>query len=146
MRAAASVAPIKGDVNQLVPLPLTEEEHCAAEPAVEALHVTILHGLARRDVIPVHLVILAPASIAISGLPRLESKPSGSQATRAPDSEMSATNVRHSRVKSSTTVKMRNRRPSMKASTTKPSDQRWLAPGGIAMGAPSRWHAGLRSP
>jgi hypothetical protein len=41
----------------------------------------------------------------------------------------------HSRVKSPTTAKIRNLRPHANASDTKSSDQRWLRPCGIVIGA-----------
>jgi len=43
------------------------------------------------------------------GLPRSVTSRSSSHATRVPESEVSATNARHSRVQSSTTVRMRKR-------------------------------------
>src|SRR3954451_2632207 len=51
---------------------------------------------------------------------------SSSRATRRPVSEESTTRVRHSRVKSSTSVRMRKRRPLTSVSATKSSDQRKL--------------------
>jgi hypothetical protein len=48
------------------------------------------------------------------------------RATRKPGSEESTSMARHSRVKSSTTLKARSRRPSMSASATKPIDHRSL--------------------
>ena len=71
----------------------------------------------------------------VSGAPRRPMMASSSRATRLPDSEVSATRPRHSRVKSSTTVRMRNRRPSVSASLTKSSDQRWFGPCSSAAGA-----------
>ena len=56
-----------------------------------------------------------------------------SRATRAPDKDVSATRHRDSRVKSSTTTRMRNRRPSVSVSDTKSRDHRWFGPyAGIA--------------
>ena len=49
---------------------------------------------------------------------------SSSRATLMPDKEVSGSSTRHSREKSSTTARMRKRRPSVKASETKSSDQR----------------------
>ncbi|MNJ39946.1 hypothetical protein D3C77_348280 [compost metagenome] len=70
----------------------------------------------------------------VSGRPRCRMTASNSRATRAPDSEVSATNARHSRVKLSITVRMRKRRPSVIWSETKSSDQRWLATSGRSSG------------
>jgi len=52
-----------------------------------------------------------------------------------PDNEVSRINARLSRVKSSTIARMRKRRPSLKQSDTKSSDQRSLGPCGNARGA-----------
>ena len=48
---------------------------------------------------------------------------------------MSATSAKHSRLKSSTTHRIRNRRPSASVSDAKSSDQRWFGPSGTAIGA-----------
>ncbi len=48
----------------------------------------------------------------VAGLPRVSNRVASSRATLAPDSDVSAIGARHSRVQSSTTVKIRNRRPS----------------------------------
>src|SRR5262249_22005418 len=58
-----------------------------------------------------------------------------SRATRLPDSDVSATRPRHSRLKSSTTTRMRNRRRSVSVSEAKSSDQRWFGPCGSVIGA-----------
>ena len=49
---------------------------------------------------------------------------SNSRATRAPGIDVSAIKRTHSRLKSSTTAKIRNLRPHVRASETKSSDQR----------------------
>ena len=49
----------------------------------------------------------------VAGLPRVSNRVASSRETRAPESEVSAIRARHSRVQSSTTVKIRNRRPSI---------------------------------
>ena len=59
---------------------------------------------------PVSSVPLSETHIA--GRPRAAMRASSSRATRSPGSEVSATSARHSRVKSSTIARMRNRRPS----------------------------------
>src|SRR5712664_2416389 len=82
------------------------------------------------------LVSSLPLSLTtIFGLPRSPISRSSSRATRAPESEVSATNARHSRVQSSTTVRMRKRRPSVSWSETKSSDQRSLGAIGTSIGA-----------
>ena len=82
------------------------------------------------------LVNSVPLSVTIvAGRPRRAMTASSSRATRTPDSEVSATSVRHSRVKSSTTASIRNRRLSANASDRKSSDQRWFGPCGKAIGA-----------
>ena len=74
------------------------------------------------------------------GRPRRAISASSSRATRTPDSEVSGISARLSRVKSSTMARMRKRRPLLKQSDTKSSDQRSLGPLGSASGA----HARLR--
>src|SRR5439155_2657359 len=70
------------------------------------------------------LVSSLPLSLTtIFGLPRSIISRSSSRATRVPESELSATSARHSRVQSSTTVRMRKRRPSVSWSETKSSDR-----------------------
>ena len=48
-----------------------------------------------------------------AGLPRAAIIAPSSRPTRRPESEVSATSARHSRVKSSTMARMRNRLPSL---------------------------------
>ena len=82
------------------------------------------------------LVSSVPLSLTIiAGGPRRAITASSSRPTRAPDNEVSATNARHSRVKSSTIARMRNRRLSVSVSLTKSSDQRWFGPCGNVNGA-----------
>jgi hypothetical protein len=82
------------------------------------------------------LVSSAPLSeTTIAGRPRTAIKVSSSRATRRPGNDVSATKVRHSRVKSSTTARMRKRRPSVIASDRKSRLQRWFGPCGSAIGA-----------
>jgi hypothetical protein len=69
-----------------------------------------------------------------SGGPRTAMRASSSRATLRPGSDVSATRQRHSRVKSSTTARMRKRRPSLNASPRKSSDQRWFGPCGMVSG------------
>ena len=54
----------------------------------------------------------------MAGRPRVAMTASSSRATRRPGSEVSATRQRHSRVKSSTTAKIRKRRPSVEQRLT----------------------------
>ena len=53
---------------------------------------------------------------------------SSSRATRMPEIGVSGTSDKHLRMQSSTTIRMRIRRPSMNSSTTKSNDQRSLQP------------------
>jgi len=62
----------------------------------------------------------------ISGRPRTSAMASSSRATRMPDSDVSTTSARHSRVKSSTTTRTRNRLPSVSMADTKSRLQRWF--------------------
>jgi len=71
----------------------------------------------------------------MQGEPRISTILSSSRATRMPDRELSTTTARLSRLKSSTTVSIRNLRPEARVSETKSSDQRWFDPCGIAIGA-----------
>ena len=81
-------------------------------------------------------VYSVPLSLMIvSGRPRLRMMASNSRATRRPDSEVSATSPRHSRVQLSITVRMRKRRPSSSVSETKSRLQRWFGSCGTAAGA-----------
>jgi hypothetical protein len=108
--------------------------------AVEAFDETILLGLARCDVMPIDAGFLHPLGIAmlvnsvplsetiVVGMPRSAITRSNSRVTRKPDKDVSATNTRFSRLKSSTTARMRKRQPSVRASDTKSNDQRWFGP------------------
>jgi hypothetical protein len=73
------------------------------------------------------LVSSVPLSLTHSSgrAPRCAMIAVSSRAARAPDNDVSATRQRHSRAKSSTTTRMRNRRPSVSVSAAKSSDQRW---------------------
>src|SRR4051812_16569768 len=71
----------------------------------------------------------------ILGRPRPATSLSSSLATRMPERDVSTTSARHSRVQSSTTARMRKRRPSVNWSDTKSSDQRWSGRSGTSIGA-----------
>lgn len=71
----------------------------------------------------------------VAGLPRCAMIASSSRATRPPESEVSATKPKHSRVQSSTTARLRNRRPSVKLFDTKSRLQRSLGRDGTTSGA-----------
>ena len=100
-------------------------EEFVPQPSVEALDEGILDRLARGDVVPVDPGAvgeaqdgvrgeLVPLSLTIMpGLPRVAMSASSSRATRSPDSDVSATSARHSRVQSSTTVSTLKRRQSV---------------------------------
>ncbi len=75
------------------------------------------------------LVNSVPLSLTIvRGRPLRAIAVSSSRPTQAPESEVSATNATHSRVKSSTTASIRNRPLSVRVSLTKSSDHRWFGP------------------
>jgi len=114
-------------------------EAFVAQPAVEALDERILlrfpgcHSMPcccdqRSIVMQVSSVPLSETIIA--GQPRRVITASSSRATRRPGNDVSATSARHSRVKSSTIARMRNRRPSANASDRKSRLQRWFGPFG----------------
>ena len=63
----------------------------------------------------------------VRSLPRISIRLARSRATRAPESDVPATSAGHSREKSSTTHRMRNRRPQIRLSDTKLSDHRSFA-------------------
>src|SRR6476660_8774561 len=82
------------------------------------------------------LVSSLPLSLTIIfGLPRLTMRRSSSRATRKPESEVSATSARHSRVQSSTIARIRKRRPSVSWSETKSRLQRSLGANGVIISA-----------
>src|SRR3954468_1212008 len=122
-------------------------EALVTQSAVEALHEPILHRFAGRNVVPFDITLLLPGQDGVrgqlgavvaddhSGVARSSAIRSSSRATRRPVSEVSTTRVRHSRVKSSTSVRMRKRRPLTSVSATKSSDQRKLRSWGTAIGA-----------
>ena len=106
------------------------------QTAVEALHEAVLRRFAGRDVMPFDLLTQAArisrhrtlSLTTMQGKPRISAIRSSSRATRMPEIEVSTTVARHSRLKSSITQRMRNRRPSHRASDTKSSDHRWFGP------------------
>ena len=114
--------------------------------AVEAFDKSILCRLARRDIVPADAGLLSPFEYRYrgqlgavvgddrGGRPRRPIMTSNSRATRTPDREVSATSPRHSRVKSSTTARTRNRRPSVNASLTKSRLQRSFGRSGRTIG------------
>jgi hypothetical protein len=69
------------------------------------------------------------------GLPRRSTKAVSSRATRRPEIDVSTTAARHSLVTSSTTLKMRNRRPLANGSWTKSTDQRTFSTARVIRGA-----------
>ena len=113
---------------------------------IEALDEGILHGFARCDVVPFDAAVISPGQDSVAGefaaivanhhlrLARSIITRSSSRATRTPESEVSATSARQSRVRSSTTVRTRKRRPSVSWSATKSSDQRSLGATGTIIG------------
>src|SRR5205823_11305234 len=110
-------------------------EELVAQPADEGLRKGVLLRFARCDVVSLNfsrhqrrtamLVSSVPLSEThIVGQPRTAMTASSSRTTRKPDSEVSAMSARHSRVKSSTIVRIRKRRPSLNASDAKSRLQR----------------------
>src|SRR3954449_6974526 len=122
-------------------------EAFVAEATIEALDETILHRLSPSDVVPLDGVILLPLQDRSGGQLRAvvaDDHQRPSALAREPlklagdadtCSEVSATSARHSRVKSSTTTRTRNRRPSARMSETKSRLQRWFGPCGKTIGA-----------
>ncbi len=118
------------------------------EPRIEALGEPVRQGLPgaiechstlrsfdRRPIaMPVGSV---PLSLTIVPGRAIRSKiaASGSQPTLAPEIDVSAIRRTHSRLKSSTTAKIRNLRPQAKASDMKSRLQRWFGPCGNTIGA-----------
>jgi hypothetical protein len=96
--------------------------------------IAVLRIAQRRMALKINSV---PLSLTIIlGLPRSAMSPSSSRATRRPNSEVSATSVMLSRVQSSTTTdRMRKRRPSVRWSATKSKPQRSFGAGGISIGS-----------
>lgn len=121
-------------------------QQLVAHATVETLDERILHRLFGRDEVPCNParrgastafeVNSVPWSETISpGLPRRAINVVSSRATRAPEIDVSAMLAKHSRVTSSTTLKMRKRRPLLIWSCTKSTDQRALARASIRIGA-----------
>ena len=115
-----------------------------AQTAAEALYERILLRLAWRDVVPFGAALLRPAQHRHRGQLRavVADDHRGQAAARLPDTptrapliEVSTTVASTSRVTSSTTHSIRNRRQSASASATKSRLYRWSAPCGTVLGA-----------
>ena len=79
-----------------------------------------------KELVGRETVSSVPLSLTImAGLPRASMRVSSSRATRIPDSEVSATNARHSRVKSSTMAKIRKRLLQASASVGRQFNRSW---------------------
>jgi len=95
-------------------------------------HVAPLSGSQSTPPVWLHFrIALLVSSVPLSetqllGWPRRVISASSSRATRVPGNEVSGINARLSRVKSSTIARIRKRRPLLKQSDTKSSDQRSL--------------------
>jgi hypothetical protein len=99
-------------------------QELVAEPAIEALDERVLGRFAWRYVVPADAALVGPVQMAlevssvplsetiVAGFARLAMIRSSSRATLRPGIEVSATSARHSRVQSSTTARIRKRRPS----------------------------------
>jgi len=121
-------------------------EALVTQPAVKRFDESVLHRFAGLDVVPLqspcgptqHCAAgeLGPVvATTIRGSARSAVSRSSSRTTRTPPSEVSTTVARHSRLESSTTHRMRKRRPSLSASANKSSDHRWLIASGSVIGA-----------
>ena len=125
-------------------------EQLVAQAAVEALDKAVLLRLAGRDVVPADARLIRPLQDGVRGVLRavvaddrvwsqLSLADDGIQFPRDPAPGKGA--VRHERqslasdqVQSSTTARMRNRRPSVSWSETKSRLQRWLGACGVSIG------------
>ncbi len=114
--------------------------------SVEAFDEAVLHGLARRDIVPLDLPVLLPFQDGIRGqfgpvvadhhagvAPHL-GDPVQFAANPIPDNDVSTTAARHSRLKSSITFRIRKRRPQDRLSDTKSKLHRWFCPCGTTIG------------
>lgn len=91
-------------------------------PGDDIVHSTFISSAHFRMAWDVNSV---PLSLTIMrGLPYRSTRAVSSRATRPPDNDVSATNARFLRLKSSVTVRMRNRRPQIRASDIKSRLQR----------------------
>ena len=107
-------------------------QEIVAQTPIERLDEGVLDRLSQRDVVPLDPGLVGPTqdrvagelaspafgSVPLSltiicGLPRAAINRSSSVATRRPESDVSAIRAMFSRVQSSTTVRMRKRRPSV---------------------------------
>src|SRR6201990_3475619 len=124
-------------------------EKLVAHAAVAALPEAVLHRLSRAMKCQTTLLSCAQAnmtfevnSVSLSetimpGLPRRLINAVSSRATRRPEIEVSGIAAKHSRVTSSTTFRMRNRRPQASWSWTKSTDQRAFGLDSTRMGPPA---------
>ena len=106
------------------------------QPAVETFDKAVLLRFTGGDIVPSIFISSAhfrmawdvnsvPLSLTIMrGLPYRSTRAVSPRATRPPDNDVSATNARFLRLKSSITARMRNRRPQIRASETKSRLQR----------------------
>ena len=100
-------------------------EQFIAQASNERLDKGILNRLARRDVVPVHLVIVGPLQDGVRGqlgavvahdrlgLAAFSEEPIELASDPDAGDRGVGTSARHSRVQSSTTTRMRKRRPSI---------------------------------
>ena len=93
------------------PLKLSQKPFCIGFPGAMKCQTTLLSCAQANMAFEVNSVPLSETIV--SGRPRIAMIRSSSRATRRPEIEVSATSARHSRVQSSTKVKIRNRRPSV---------------------------------
>src|SRR6204780_4393984 len=115
---------------------------------VETLAEAVLHRLSRRDEMPDEPVVLRPGEHGVRGelgpIVRDDhawpaapfDQAVSSRATRRPEIEVSGIAARHSRVTSSTMLRIRNRRPQASWSWTKSTDQQAFGLDSTRIGGP----------
>jgi len=122
-------------------------EALVTQPAVEAFDKPILHRLAGCDVVPLDLLLVLPGQYGVRG--EVGAIVADDHAWASSDLDDVVKFTHHAQsgergvhdqakafpVKSSTTVRMRKRRPPTGVSVTKSSDQRRFRSCGIAIGA-----------
>jgi hypothetical protein len=101
---------------------LSTNAFCCGLPGVmwcQARPVRLVHARTAREISsgPLSLTVVV-------GIPRRATSASSSRATRVPEIEVSTTAARDSRVKSSTTTRIRKRRAAARQSEAKSTDQR----------------------
>src|SRR5271170_1441795 len=115
------------------PLKLSQKPFCIGFPGAMKCQTTLLSCAQANMAFEVNSVPLSETIM--PGLPRRSISAVSSRATRRPEIEVSGIAARHSRVTSSTMLRIRNRRPKANWSWTKSRDQRALAAASTTIGA-----------